>query len=57
MNTLSRTDLHNEPRNGGNPGAEGAMALPGSAGIEKSPEPGLDIKNLEIESRESKLEN
>ena len=46
-------DLDNEPRHGGSPGAEGAMALPDSAEIEKSPELGLEIRNLEIKSQES----
>ena len=46
------SDLHNEPRDGGSPGAEGAMALPDSAEIEKSPKLGLEIGNLEINSEE-----
>ena len=47
------SNLHNETRDDRNPGAEGAMALPDSAEIEKSPEPELDIRNLEIKSQES----
>ena len=46
------TDLQNESRDGGNLGAEGTMALPDSAEIQKSPELGLEIRNLEIKSQE-----
>ena len=47
------SDLDNESSDGGSPGAEGVMALPDSAEIEKSPELGLEIRNLEIKSQES----
>ena len=40
-------DSQNEPRDGRSPGAEGSMALPDSAEIEKSPEPGLEFRNLD----------
>ena len=46
------SDLDNKSSDGGSPGAEGVMALPDSAEIEKSPELGLEIRNLEIKSQE-----